>query len=278
VKIFVAATVCLIVAAALGAAPASAGVTGKAKVRTRRASAPNLASQVGWFEAGEVIELQCSTHGQPVKGFFSFNIPNGGWDDLWYRSTSGQYVADVDIETGTLNSVTPDCNAAPAAAPQGSREDRAVAWANGQVGSNGYTFMCGRFVANAYGKDQLGVSSALVFHDQLASAGQIQMDQNIPKGALVFSMSKWDVLNGVHQGHVVIARGDGTYVSGGAEGFTPAAGGTGASVQILRSWNPARDAQYLGLGFCARLLARTMNNLRARHRTGLWSATRDQPT
>jgi hypothetical protein len=108
-----------------------------------------VASQVGWFEVGEVIELQCSTHGQPVKGFFSFNIPNGGWDNLWYRTTSGHYVADVDIETGTLKSVTPDCSTlgggpapapapqaalapAPAPAPQGSREDRAYAWTSGK--------------------------------------------------------------------------------------------------------------------------------------------------
>ena len=252
-KILIAATAGLTAAALLTAAPACASATGTAKVRTQRASAPNLASQVGWFEVGEVIELQCSAHGQRVKGYFSFNIPNGGWDDLWYRTPSGQYVADVDIETGTLDVVAPACppdGPTPAPAPQGSREDRAVAWANGKVGSNDYVRLCGRFVANAYGKDKLGPATALIFHDQLAGAGQIHMDQNIPKGALVFSVSKWDIDdNGVHQGHVVLARGDGTYISGGAEGYKKKAGGTGATVQILHSWNPAGDAQYLGWAY-----------------------------
>jgi hypothetical protein len=262
-KILITVTAGLTAAALLTAAPASASATGTAKVRTQRASAPNLASQVGWFEAGEVIELQCSAHGQRVKGYFSFNIPNGGWDDLWYRTTSGHYVADVDIETGTLNSVTPDCATpggpapapapapqaapapAPAPAPQGSREDRAIAWANGQIGSGAYPFKCGRFVANAYGAQALGVDSALIFRNQLANAGQIHMDQNIPKGALVFSRSSVDQGNG----HVVLARGDGTYISGGAEGYTKAAGGTGATVQSMNHWNPARKAEYLGWAY-----------------------------
>jgi len=92
------------------AAPANADTTGTVKARTQRTSAPNLNSQTGWWEVGTPVDLQCSTHGQPVKGFFSFNIP-GGWDNLWYRTPSGDYIADVDIETGTLNSVTPDCSA-----------------------------------------------------------------------------------------------------------------------------------------------------------------------
>ena len=63
-----------------------------------------------------------------------------------------------------------------------------------------------------------------------------------PKGALVFSQSVWD--NGA--GHVVIARGDGTFVSGGIwKGYHGVAGG-GHNVQVLSSWNPARGATYLG--------------------------------
>ncbi|WP_158021335.1 hypothetical protein [Mycolicibacterium chubuense] len=205
------------------------------------------AQQNGWYNEGDRLTLVCSKRGQQVKGYFSFNIP-GGWDSLWYRTSDGNYVADVDIETGTLNSVAPDCSPAPAppaSAPQGSREDRAVAWANGQVGSDGYDFLCGRFVANAYGKPTLGVSSAQIFHDQLASAGQIHMDRNIPKGALVFSESQWDVVNGVHQGHVVLARGDGSFVSGGVSKSY----GSRHTVQILNSWNPSPGAQYLGWAY-----------------------------
>lgn len=97
----------------VGAVPAHAdpGVNGEGvvKARTQRTKQPNLASQYSWFEPGVTVSLTCSTHGQPVKGFFSFNEPNGGWDNLWYRTPSGDYIPDVDIETHTLQSVTPDC-------------------------------------------------------------------------------------------------------------------------------------------------------------------------
>lgn len=95
------------------------------------------------------------------------------------------YVADVDIETGTLGVVVPDSENPEQAAPQqqtGSKEERAIAWANQQVGSNAYPSMRGRFVANAYGKPQLGVASAQTLRDQLSRAGQIHMDMNFPKG------------------------------------------------------------------------------------------------
>jgi hypothetical protein len=247
-KILITAVAGLSAASLLIATPASASATGTVKARTQRTSAPNLASQVGWYEVGTAVTLSCSTHGQPVKGFFSFNIP-GGLDSLWYRTSDGNYIADVDVETGTLKSVTPDCGAAPAqpapppaAAPQGSREDRAVAWANGQVGSDGYDFMCGKFVANSYGRPALGAASALIFHDRLARDGQIHTDQNFPKGALVFSVSQWDIYNGVHQGHVVLARGDGSFVSGGVSKSY----GSHHTVQILDSWNPSPGAKLLG--------------------------------
>ncbi|WP_175616191.1 M23 family metallopeptidase [Mycobacterium sp. GA-1841] len=74
-------------------------------------SQPNLGSQQnGWYNEGDRLTLVCSERGQKVKGFFSFNIP-GGWDDLWYKTSDGNFVADVDIETGTLDVVAPGCGA-----------------------------------------------------------------------------------------------------------------------------------------------------------------------
>ncbi|MDH6246843.1 CHAP domain-containing protein [Mycobacterium sp. OTB74] len=73
-------------------------------------SEPNLNShQSGWYNPGEKLTLLCSKRGQAVKGFFSFNIP-GGWDTLWYKTSDNNFVADVDIETGTLKDVTKDCD------------------------------------------------------------------------------------------------------------------------------------------------------------------------
>lgn len=34
-------------------------------------------------------------------------MPNGGWDNLWYKTSDNHYVADVDIETHTLNASSP---------------------------------------------------------------------------------------------------------------------------------------------------------------------------
>jgi murein DD-endopeptidase MepM/ murein hydrolase activator NlpD len=111
------------------AAPANADATATVKARTQRMSDANLSSQQnGWYAVGNKLTLVCSKRGQAVKGFFSFNIPNGGWDNLWYKTSDGNFVADVDIETGTLNVVAPDCGSAPApvaqppvAAPSGLR-------------------------------------------------------------------------------------------------------------------------------------------------------------
>ncbi|GAA2420938.1 hypothetical protein GCM10009856_33600 [Mycolicibacterium llatzerense] len=110
-------------------APAHADASATVKVRTQRMTDANLGSgQDGWYNAGDRVTLTCWKRGQPVKGYFSFNIPNGGWDNLWYRSADNHYVADVDIETGTLQPVGPDCGAlgagggapAPEAAPTGT--------------------------------------------------------------------------------------------------------------------------------------------------------------
>ena len=87
-----------------------ADATATVKAQTQRMSQPNLGSQQdGLYNVGDRVGLVCSTRGQAVKGFFSFNIPNGGWDNLWYRTSDGHYVADVDIESGSLNPVAPDC-------------------------------------------------------------------------------------------------------------------------------------------------------------------------
>lgn len=96
---------------------ASAAPTATVMVKTQRMSDATLNSrQVGWYEKGVKLGLTCSKRGQSVKGFFSFNIPNGGWDNLWYRVSDGYFVADVDIEIGTLNPVAPACGT-PAPAP-----------------------------------------------------------------------------------------------------------------------------------------------------------------
>lgn len=246
----VAVTAALAWPAMLLAAPANAEHAATVKSRTQRMADANLSShQNGWYDPGEHLTLECSKRGEPVKGFFSFNIPNG-WDNLWYKTADGSFVADVDIETGTLNDVTPDCDGGSPnpPAPQGSsKADAAVAKANSLVGTDAAGEQgCGVFVAIAYGVPGIGYKTALEFHDALARENKIHTDRNFPKGALVFSESDFSVINGHQDGHVDIARGDGTFVSGGVLPSYHGLAGAGHYVQVLPSFNPAEDAKYLG--------------------------------
>jgi len=88
--------------------------TGKVAVQTQRMTGPSLkTTQKGWYAKGRVLTLSCYQRGQAVKGYYSPYI-RGGYDDLWYKVSDGYWVADVDINTGTNNPVTPKCGTAPA--------------------------------------------------------------------------------------------------------------------------------------------------------------------
>lgn len=96
------------------AAPAHADPIAIVMAKTHRMSAPSLNSQQdGWYGKDDKLTLECFERGEPVKGYFSFNIPNGGWDNLWYRVSDNHFVANVDIETGTLDTVTGECGDQP---------------------------------------------------------------------------------------------------------------------------------------------------------------------
>lgn len=172
---------------------------------TQRMAGPTLnTTQYGWYGRGTGVALACYERGQSVKGYYSPWIP-GGWDNLWYRTADGGYVADVDINTGSNDPVTAPCTTA-------SRESRALAWANSMIGSMSYAGLCERFVENAYGTSNR-YPSAISAYAALRNAGAIRTSTTgIPVGALVFSSNPaWDQ----GYGHVMISRGDGTFVSGG---------------------------------------------------------------
>lgn len=203
--------------AGTGAAYAESSAT--VKTRTQRMSDANLNSQQnGWYSAGDHVTLVCSRRGQAVKGYFSFNIPNGGWDNLWYKTSDGNFVADVDIETGTLNVVAPDCGSnspppAPATAPttqDGDRVAKALGWARGQMTSNpNSAIQCFEFVEAAYGTKWPG-GTALDFYNTLKGQGKIHNDTNPPAGALVFSS---DPRFDGGAGHVMLSEGNGKFIT-----------------------------------------------------------------
>lgn len=87
--------------------------TGTVMATTQRMAGATLnTSQAGNFNAGRLLGLSCYARGQSVKGYYSKYIP-GGWDNLWYQTVDGYWVADVDINTGSNNPVTGACTNTP---------------------------------------------------------------------------------------------------------------------------------------------------------------------
>lgn len=98
---------------------AEAAAIGTVMQRTQRMSGPSLeTSQSGWYEKGAKVTLICHQQGQPVKGYYSPWLPNGGWDNLWYLVDDGYFIADVDTDTGSNDPVAPACPVPFATSPR----------------------------------------------------------------------------------------------------------------------------------------------------------------
>ena len=109
--------------------------------------------------------------------------------------------------------------------------DVAIARAESLLGTDQFgIYGCEALVAHAFGVSQAeygwdGASETM--YQTLLEQGKIHADMNPPRGALVFS-------RGFVGPHIDIARGDGTYVSGGVQGLSPGYG-DGSNIQILPS-------------------------------------------
>jgi hypothetical protein len=107
--------------------------------------------------------------------------------------------------------------------------DAAIARAESLLGTDEFgIYGCEALVAHAFGVSQAeygwdGASETM--YQTLLEQGQIHTDMNPPRGALVFS-------RGFVGPHIDIARGDGTYISGGVQGLSPGYG-DGSNIQIL---------------------------------------------
>ncbi len=136
--------------------------------------------------------------------------------------------------------LAPDATAEPPPAIPGA--DAAIAKAESALGSDRFgPYGCEAFVAFAYDVPQAkygwdGASETM--YQTLLAQGQIHTDMNAPRGALVFS-------KGSDGPHIDIARGDGTYISGGVQGLARGYGDR-HNIQILPSPNVARKWLYRG--------------------------------
>lgn len=109
--------------------------------------------------------------------------------------------------------------------------DAAIARAESLLGTDEFgIYGCEALVAYAFGvpQEQYGWDGAAeTMYQTLLEQGKIHKDMNPPRGALVFS-------RGFVGAHIDLARGDGTYVSGGVQGLSPGYG-DGSNIQILPS-------------------------------------------
>ena len=109
--------------------------------------------------------------------------------------------------------------------------EAAISKAESALGSDMFgLYGCEAFVAYAYGVSQAQYGwdgAAETMYQTLLRQGQIHTDINAPRGALVFSKTSYGA-------HIDIARGDGTYVSGGVQGLKRGYG-DGHNIQILPS-------------------------------------------
>jgi hypothetical protein len=120
--------------------------------------------------------------------------------------------------------------------------DAAIAKAESALGSDMFgPYGCEAFVAYAYDVPQAQYGwdgAAETMYQTLLSQGQIHTDMDAPRGALVFSKSPYGA-------HIDIARGDGTYISGGVQGLKRGYG-DGHDIQILPSPHVGTGATYRG--------------------------------
>lgn len=190
------------------AAPAHADTTATVKAQTtQRMNGPDLKSgQDGVYKSGQVLTLVCHATGEPVKGYFSFNIPDGGWDNVWYQTSDGHYVADVDIETHTLNALGPQCGqrvqpaAPPASDTAANRAKGATINRNPLSGYEGYcTWGAQEQIHDHTGYYIKALSGAAAsWADQAKAAGWTVVGDAQPRSVAVFSSA----LAGNPDGHV----------------------------------------------------------------------------
>lgn len=111
----------LVASSILIAPPANAYVVTAVKARSQKMAFPDLrAQQNGWYEPGVQVALVCMQIGQAVQGYNTPKLPNGGWDNHWYQTTDGNFIAGVNLDTRALpvDAIAPQCRAAPSGSPR----------------------------------------------------------------------------------------------------------------------------------------------------------------
>ncbi|MFL6073359.1 MAG: hypothetical protein ACJ73S_08200 [Mycobacteriales bacterium] len=201
---FAAATaVAAITAVGLTAGAASASVSGtvhtSGSALTVRSGPSSAYTSWGSVANGGTVAIDCQLNGQSVTGTY-------GTTTLWDQLTSGGWVSDAYIYTGSDGQVAPTCAYAaspPRANPRGA--DAAISWEFARLGDTSQEGWCLRFQAQAYGWTAAGFNTAQDMYSWLNSHGYIHTGTP-PRGALVWYP------NSAGTGHVTVSIGAGKVI------------------------------------------------------------------
>jgi uncharacterized protein YraI len=148
---------------------------------------------------GARVTILCQTSGSSVTGPY-------GTSTVWDMLSSGGFVSDAYIYTGSDGTVEHACSYAGAPARANPRTaNAAISWEFARLGSTGDEGMCMRFQAQAYGWSHSGWDTAEVGGDWI-EAHNLMRSGVPPRGALVWYH------NSSGSGHVVVSLGEGKII------------------------------------------------------------------
>lgn len=192
---------------------------------TVRAAPGSQYNSYGSRSDGATVTITCQTSGSSVTGTY-------GTSSIWDMISSGGFIADAYVHTGSDGYVAPKCVYSPAPARANPRgRNAAINWEFGHLGSTAYEGWCMKFQGLAYGWSYSGFSTAEVGGDWMVNHGYMHTSGIPPRGALVWYH------NSSGTGHVVISLGEGKIIGTSVGGKVGVAGykyRTG-----YRGWSPA---------------------------------------
>jgi uncharacterized protein YraI len=161
---------------------------------------------------GATVSISCQVTGTSVTGTY-------GTTKLWDMITSGGFVSDAYVNTGSAGQVAPTCAYAaspPRANPNGA--DAAISWEFAQLGSTANEGWCLKFQGQAYGWSYTGFNTAEDAGDWIEANGYLHTTGTPPRGALVWYH------NSAGTGHIVVSLGQGLIIGTSVNGAVGVAG------------------------------------------------------
>jgi alpha-tubulin suppressor-like RCC1 family protein len=179
-------------------------------------------------------------------GTTTFTVGAGTTSYNWTGLAGGTYkCTEVQAYNSAGSSAWTSWGCATTPTGSATREQNAITWATGQVGSTGYEGYCELFAENAFGTSGR-YASAIANYNAMNSRGTIHAgDTNVPAGALAFFGATSS--NG-NYGHVMLSLGNGQFISTnvGSSGYLVNSGHVGYTTI---AYVQASSGPYLGWSY-----------------------------